>query len=146
MTDKKLRELQEKLKGLKKIQPQAIEEVTRLAQLGDFSENAEYQLAKGRMRGINNAILKLENQLRQAVIIAPRTQKDTVQLGNIVTVGFNGQEKTFQILGSSETDPKKGIISHNSPLGKALINKKINETAVVKLANKEVKYKILKIE
>ncbi len=146
MTSEKLAELQHKLNKLKKIQPQAVEEVKRLAELGDFSENVEYQLAKGRLRGINNAILRLDNQLHQAIIITPQIQKEVVQLGNTVTVENEGKQKIYQILGSSETDPKKGIISYNSPLGEALVGHKVSEVVTLKLAGKEAEYRILKIE
>lgn len=145
LTEKKAFELSEKLKRLKEIsRPRAAEEVKRLAELGDFSENAEYQLAKARLRGINNNILLLETQLNQAVIIKPQ-KTNTVQVGHLVTIeGKNGQ-KTYQILGSVETDPQKNIISRNSPLGAALLGRKVRDVIKIKLANKEVKYKILKI-
>lgn len=146
LTEAKFAELKNKLVRLKSARPQAAAEVARLAELGDFSENVEYQLAKGRLRGINSGILKLENQLNTAVIIAHSKQTDTVQIGHTVTVAVNGKEKTYQILGSSEADPGKGIISHNSPIGAALVGRKGGETVTVKLAGKEVMYKIIRVE
>ena len=145
MTEAKFAELQKKLEALKKKRPEAASEVTRLAELGDFSENVEYQLAKGRLRGINNRIMVLENQLNQAVIIT-RQKKGVVELGSTVTIESDGKEKTYQILGSSETDPGKGIISHNSTIGAALIDCKIGEIVKIKLANKEIEYKIISIK
>lgn len=146
LTEGKFGELKNKLDRLKNIsRPQAAAEVSRLAEMGDFSENAEYQLAKGRLRGINNAILKLENQLNNAVIISPK-QTGAVQAGNTVTVESGGKQKTYLILGSSETNPREGIISRNSPIGSALVGRGAGETVKVKLANKEVEYKIIKIE
>ena len=106
----------------------------------------EYQLAKGRLRGLNQGILNLEKQLNQAVIITPQKQTDTVQIGHYVTIQSDSNEKTYQILGSSETNPQKGIISHNSPIGSGLIGRKVGEVVKIKLANEEVEYKILKIE
>ena len=156
LTEGKILELKNKLDKLKNInQPRAIEEVKRLAELGDFSENVEYQLAKGRLRGINDGILKIENQLKHAVIISPQTQTDTVQIGHKVTVETGGKKKVYQILGSAETNPQKGIISHNSPIGAALIGKKVGE--VVKISaqggsasggkyGKEIAYTIVGIE
>lgn len=146
MSKDKFCELQNKIEKLKKSQPQAREEVSRLAQLGDFSENAEYQLAKGRLRGINNAILRLENQIHQAVVIEPQKKNSVVQIGNSVLVNFNNKEKTFIILGSSESDPQKGIISYSSPLGKLLLGKKVNDVVFLELKNKKIEYKILKIK
>ena len=147
VTEKKYQELNAKLEKLKNMsQPQAAAEVARLAELGDFSENAEYQIAKGRLRGINNSILRLEHQLHQAIIIRPLKQTDTVKIGHTVTVERNGKQNTYQLLGSSETDPQKGIISHNSPLGGALMGRMVGEIIAVKLADKEVDYKIVKIK
>ena len=146
MTKDKIVELQNKLNKLKKSQPSAASEVTRLAQLGDFSENAEYQHAKGRLRGINESILRLEHQLNHAEIIDTQTQKDKIELGNTVTVSVNHEEKKYKILGSTETDPKRGIISYNSPIGAALLGHRIGETVKISLADKNVEYQIIKIE
>ncbi len=146
ITRNKFIELEKDLERLKKIQPEAAADVSQLAELGDFSENVEYQLAKGRLRGINNAILKLETQLNQAEIILPIKDPDTIQLGTKVTV-FNGiVENFFLILGSEESDPKKNIISHLSPLGSALMGHEVGDIVKVGLANKAVEYKIIRIE
>ena len=126
--------------------PHAAAEVSRLAELGDFSQNAEYQIAKGRLRGINNRILTIENHLKQAVIIATPQQADTVKIGHTVTIVRDGLEKTYQILGSSESKPGQGIISYNSPLGAVLLGHAVGDSVTVTLGDKEVVYSILKIE
>lgn len=146
MTETKFDELRLELEQIKKKQPQAAAEVARLAELGDFSENAEYQLAKGRLRGINNAILRLDTQLHQAVIIPPPEQTETIQIGHTVTVESEGKQKTYQILGSSETKPEQGIISHHSPIGAALLGHGVGDEVKVRLANKEAVYRIVRIE
>ena len=115
----------ERLKNIK--QPKAIKEVKRLALDGDFSENHAYSMAKGRLRGMNQRILDIEDHLKRAIIIEPNSNTEEVGLGSQVEVKINNKIKVYQILGSSETDPKRGIISHNSPIGKALMNRKINE-------------------
>lgn len=147
LTEGKVLELKNKLDKLKNFtRPRAMEEVGRLAELGDFSENVEYQLAKGRLRGINDNIAKIENQLKQAVIIPGQKQTNTVALGHKVTVENNGGQKTYQILGSTETNPQKGIISHNSPIGAALIGHGVGEIIKIKIGDKETAYKIIRIE
>jgi len=146
LTEDKFNELRNKLERLKKIShPRAAEEVRRLAEMGDFSDNAAYSMAKGRLRGINQRILDLEDHLKGAVIIK-RNNADIVRLGNEVSVEVNGKQKTFLILGSSETDPNKGIISHNSPIGKALMGCKTGEMVKIKTKTGIAEYKILKIE
>ena len=144
-TAAKFDELKDKLEGLKKARPLAADGMRRLAEMGDLSENAAYQIAKGRLRGINDNITKLENLLNQAVIIAPKNDSDIVEIGNIVTVEMGGMRKTFTILGSSETDPLRGIISHHSPLGAALMGRKIGDVFFVQMGDKKISGKILSI-
>lgn len=142
LTQAKFDELENKLFALKQKRPQLAIEVSRLAELGDFSENVEYQLAKGRLRGLNHAMLKLENQLRQAIIISTPKKTGIVQIGSMVTVSNGKTEKTYQILGSSETDPQKGIISRSSPIGAALLGRKAGDTIEIILGGKTVTYTI----
>jgi transcription elongation factor GreA len=145
ITQEKFNELTRKLERLITItRPQAAAEVSRLAELGDFSENAEYQLAKGRLRGINSSILKIQHHLNNAIIFTPQSS-DRVQLGSRVTVTDGEQQKTFQIVGSSEINILKGIISHHSPIGAALMDHMVGETVIIKLAHKKITYTILTI-
>ncbi|MBU4216395.1 transcription elongation factor GreA [Candidatus Parcubacteria bacterium] len=147
ITAEKFHELTAKLEKLKKVsQPRAITEMKHSAADGDFSENAAYQIAKGRLRGINQRITDITDHLKRAVIIEHNQNKDRVELGHKVTVEVNGKEKTFLILGSAETNPDNNVISNNSPIGSALMGKKIGDRVQVHLATKIVEYKIIKIE
>lgn len=147
ITEEKFFEYKSKLDKLLNInRPKAIEEVKRLALLGDFSENVEYQFAKGRLRGINNRIVELENILKRAEIIKPNKNNNAVQIGHTVTLETNGKTKVFRILGSAEADPASGAISHQSPLGSILLGKKVGEKIGLKLKDKTVEYVILKID
>jgi transcription elongation factor GreA len=147
ITVEKYNELKNKLEKLKSFsQPNAIVEVKRLALDGDFSENAAYQIAKGRLRGINQRILEIENLLKRSIIIKPVNNNGVVRLGNHVTVRFSGKEKTYLILGSTETNPAAGIISHNSPLGSALMGRKVGDKIKMQLASKETEYIIIKVD
>ncbi len=146
MTQVKFVQLQNKLDRLKKSQPFAASEVSRLAELGDFSENAEYQMAKWKLRGINYAILTLESEIQEAQIIPSNDQQDSIQVGHIVTVQNGDKISIYQILGSSETNPQRGVISHHSPIGIALLGHKVGDVVVVNLASKNVEYKIINIK
>ena len=138
LTGEKLGELKNELERLQTVsQPRAITEVRRLAEMGDFSENAAYAIAKGRLRGINQRILELQDHLKRAVIIRPNKHTETVQLGSSVTVAINGRQQTFVILGSSETDPNAGVISHRSPVGAALMGRRAGDQVQFQLANKK---------
>jgi transcription elongation factor GreA len=137
--------LEKKLTMLKNKRPKAAAEVARLAELGDFSENVEYQMAKGRLRGINSRILKLEYEINHAEIIEPNKHSDTAEIGHRVTVSSDGVEKTYHILGSTETNPTQGIISHNSPLGGALLGKTVGSTFQIEIGGKKKEYTIIAI-
>ena len=146
LTTEKYNELKEKLLRFKRAHPLAVVEVKRLAEMGDFSDNAAYSIAKGRLRSINQRILELEDHLKRAIIIKPAKNTGVVTLGNRVTLSADGQEKTYQLLGSAETNPAAGIISHNSALGSALLEHRVGDKIKIKTANRECEYIIIKIE
>lgn len=147
MTQAKLDELKNNLnKLIDEVRPRLAKEVKRLSQFGDFSENTEYQIAKGKLRGINSKILKLEKETSEAKIIETNRKLSQVEIGALVTVEVSGTKKQYRILGSSETDPAAGVISYQSPLGKVLMNKKVGDVAIFEHNNQKTEYRILKIE
>lgn len=147
VTAEKLAELQADLLRLKnQVQPQLASEVKRLALMGDFSENAAYQIAKGRLRGINQRILDIQKQIDCAEIINTNIQGAVVKIGSLVTVEINNQSQQYRVLGSLETNPGSGVISYNSPLGQALLNKQAGDIVKFKSSERELEYKILKVE
>lgn len=145
MSQEKFDELSRKLAKLKADRPKAAADVSRLAELGDFSENVEYQLAKGRLRKINENILIIETHINQATVIQ-KTNTEVVEIGSIVTVEVDGKEKTYEILGSSETNPTKGIISHTSPIGAALIGHRVGDVVSIEIAKNKKGYLIKNIK
>lgn len=147
ITPAKAKELEKKLDYLKNVsRPHESAEVQRLALMGDFSENVGYQLAKGRLRGINQRILDIENQLKLSSIIAPIGKSEIVELGRMVTLKRRGQEKTYLILGSLETNPTAGIISYQSPLGSALLGHRVGDHIIWSVGDEEANGEIIKIE
>lgn len=146
ITGKKFDELKIKVEHLKKtVRPRLAAEVKRLALMGDFSENVAYSIAKGKLRGLNQRILDIEDLLKRAKIIKPQ-KSSQVQLGSIVTFELEKKEKTYKILGSVEANPDLGIISANSPIGKALISLRAGDEFILKTGNQEKQGKVLKIE
>lgn len=147
MTAKRYQELSAELEKLTKtVRPRLAEDVKKAASDGDFSENAAYQIAKGRLRGINQRITDIEELLKKAEIIQPSKNNLVVSLGSQITVESAGKTKIYTILGSEESDPSRGIISKSSPLGSALLGKNVGQSALVKLKDKAVEYKIIKID
>ncbi len=146
LTQAKYDELKARLDRLKKARPQLAEEVKKYASDGDFSENAAYQIAKGRLRGVNQGILELEDQLKRAIIIKPVKNTGCVGIGCTVTVNVESKQKTYAILGPVETNPSLGIISYKSPIGAALLGHKIGDRVEIKINDREVEFKIIRIE
>lgn len=122
ITEEGLEQLKRKLARLKAALPGYIEETMRTAAYGDRSDNAEYKDAKATLRRTRYQIFDIGEQIKQAVIIKSGVNASgKIGLGSIVTVEINGKKKTFQILGSQETNPTEGRISYKSPLGAALL-------------------------
>lgn len=145
LSEDKFKELKTKLERMKQKHPRLAAEVKRLALDGDFSENAGYQLAKGRLRGLNQRIMDLEKHLDTAIIIKPQAGAAIIEIGSTVEVEVNGKNKKFTIMGSTESDPLSGIISRHSPLGSALLNKGVGDKVAIGLKDKTVEYVIKKI-
>ncbi len=146
ITIKKLKELIDKLETTKKNRSYYMSEVSRLAEMGDFSENVEYQLAKGELRRINNKITILEHRINNAEIISPESNTDKISIGHKVKVKLSDDtEKYFTILGSSESRPSEGVISYTSPIGSALLGKCVGDEIEVPLPKSTIKMTVLKI-
>lgn len=136
-----------KLKHIETIDlPESILDVQKTAEFGDFSENAEYQEAKSRMRRLHAQVFSIKEKIKQAVVIESNVHLDgTVQLGSTVVLEANSAEKTFYIVGSHEANPAHGRISHLSPLGVRLIGHKIGDRINVPAAQGEIIYLIKNI-
>lgn len=113
--------------------PRVVNEVADAAALGDRSENAEYIFGKKKLREIDKRLGYLSGLLERLDPIPPaRNKSDRVRFGATVTVADeDGKEKTYQIVGEDEVDATHGKISMKSPLGKALLEKKVGDIAVV---------------
>jgi transcription elongation factor GreA len=117
-------------------------------QMGDLSENADYHKAKEDQGFLEGRIQELEYLVKNAIIIEDNQgPKDTVVVGAHVTVEEEGfPPETYHLVGAKEADPRNGKISNESPIGRALLGGKVNETVVAQTPNGELRLKILKIE
>jgi transcription elongation GreA/GreB family factor len=140
--------MQERLARLKASLPALAEEAQRTAAYGDRSDSAEYKEAKGLLRRTHRQIFSLEDQFKRVTIIpvGPNTS-GTVQLGCTVVLESPTAKTltTFQILGPYETSPGSGRISHQSPLGAALMGHAVGDTVSIETANGERTYRIVEI-
>lgn len=135
------------LKELKDVKrPEIIERIRRAKEFGDLSENAEYQTAKEDQSFMEGRILELELTLKHAVIAAKSQHGAMINLGNEVTVDLNGKSQMFKIVGATESDPNKGKISSESPVGSALLGHKVNDTFSIQTPGGEVKIKVTSVK
>lgn len=138
-------EIQSELDELKgKKLTDAIERVARARDFGDLSENAEYHAAKEELSFIEGRVEELENIIAKAEV-AGKGKKGSIDIGCKVTVLLNGKEHTYEIVGEWEADPLKKKISHTSPLGQALVGKKMGDAVEFQAPAGKVIYKIKKI-
>src|SRR5215203_941271 len=124
------RKLTDQVKHLKTIERPAVVEAIEVARAhGDLSENAEYHSAKERQGQIEASIGDLEDRVSRAQIIDPTTLSgDRIVFGATVTLLDDADKPIrYQIVGQTEADAKVGRISYNSPLGRALIGRKVGE-------------------
>lgn len=148
LTKEKFKELKNELDFLKTTRRKEVAENLEYAKsLGDLSENAEYQEARGEQATIEDRIIKIEMLLKSATLL-PDRHADTVDIGSTVMVRKDKEKEThkYHIVGSEEADSAVGKISNLSPLGKALLGKKKNETFTFKTPKGELEYTIVSIE
>lgn len=115
-------------------------------QMGDLSENADYHKAKEDQGFLEGRIQEIEAILRNSVLIENKGS-DTVSIGSHVTIqedGFDPEE--YYIVGPTEADPRHGRISHESPIGVALMNKKVGQIAEAETPGGKIKFKIIKVK
>jgi transcription elongation factor GreA len=103
--------------------PAITKRIAAAKELGDLSENAEYADAKDEQAFAEARVAELENILKYAEIVTPHGHGDAVAVGATVTVRSAEGERTYTLVGMSEADPAQARISHESPLGRALLGK-----------------------
>ena len=136
------------LKALREERPRIVDAIEEARAHGDLSENAEYHAAKERQGQVEASIGDLEDRVSRAQIIDPTTLSgDRIVFGATVTL-LDDDEKPvrYQIVGPYEADAKIGRISYNSPLGKALISRRVDDEIEVTVPSGDRFYVIKQIE
>ncbi|GFU04074.1 ATP synthase subunit alpha [Nephila pilipes] len=152
MTREGFENMQAELEKLKEEKPSVIQAISDARDQGDLSENAEYHAARERLGFIEGRIMEIESKLSHAEVIEVKNLSgDSVMFGATVTLSMlsdnNGEvEYVYKVVGEYEADVSKQLISTSSPLGSALIGKKVGEYVEVTVPNGEKLYKIVKIE
>jgi len=146
ITQEGLNGLKKELDYLKTVKMREIAELIRqTASFGDLKENFAYHDAKEKQAFLQGKILELGDKIRNAEVVEKR-QDNKVNLGSKVLISLDGEEEKVEIVGSGEADSLKGKISYESPLGKAIMNKSLNDEIRVQIGDNTLKCKILKIE
>ena len=145
-----LKKLEDELQDLKVNKRQEVaQKIKEAREQGDLSENAEYDAAKDEQRDIEARIDELEKILKNAeVVVEEDIDLEKISIGckvNVYDVEFD-EELEFFIVGSTEANSLQGKISNESPVGQALIGRKVGETVEVETQAGIIEYKILKIE
>lgn len=150
LTKEGLEELKKELEELIKVKrPTVLERVAQARNMGDLSENAEYVAARDELSFIDGRIEELEEILKQVVLIKGEGKKTgkkkIIELGSKVTLHVKGKKEVFTVVGEWEADPKEKKISHESPLGKALIGKTVGEKIEVEAPVGKISYTIAEV-
>ena len=151
LTQKGLDDLKSKLEFLETVRRnEVIEKIKVASSYGDLSENSEYDEAKNEQAKVEAEIADLTVMLQNAEVIdESKLSNDTVNLGSTVKVRIvtdrGEREKEYQILGSNEANPREGKISDDSPVGKALLGRKLGEEVDVTTPGGVAKYYVLEI-
>ena len=149
MTKEEKRKAEERLEYLTTVKrAEIIERIQEARSHGDLSENAEYDAARNEQAANEGEIAELDYQIKNAVIIEESDDNSVVHIGSCVTVYDDEleEEAAYTIMGTTEADPMKNIISNESPVGAALLRHKKGDRVTVKAPDGEYTLKILKIE
>ena len=145
LTKEGLEELKIELKELIDVKrPGVSKRIKNAREMGDLSENAEYQAAKEEQAFIEGRIAELEDIIKHGKV-QTNGSKDIVAVGSKITVHVDGSEQVFHLVGAPEADPVKGKISHESPLGAQLVGKRVGDQFEVDAPVGKLTYTILKI-
>lgn len=138
--------LQKELKNLLEVKkPQAVDRLSKARAMGDLSENSEYVAAKEDLALVEGRTQEVEEILKTAEVVTNHNGNHAVDVGVTVTVEADGKQDVFQIVGEFEADPMNKKLSHTSPIGKALIGKRVGEVVEVAIPAGKILYKILEI-
>lgn len=148
LTEEGLQKLKKELENLKTVKrPEVIKKIDTARQFGDLSENAAYHDAREEQGFIEGRILEIDNLLKNMEVVNTEgISTDSIQIGSHVKIDFGGVKQSVEIVGATESDPIKGMISYSSPLGDAMIDKRLDEEFEFEAPKGIIKCKILEIK
>lgn len=121
-------ELEKELAELISQRPAIAERIATARAFGDLSENQEYTDARAEQKTVENRILEIQETLKNSVLIKAPRKTDKVAIGSTVEITMGGKKFTYTVVGPVEANPLEGKISHESPIGKELLGRKVDES------------------
>jgi transcription elongation factor GreA len=147
MTQEGLNELKKELDELRsQKRPKAVDRLQTAREMGDLSENSEYTSARQDLDFMDERIEELEEKLRHAKVVSKSKTGKTVSFGSKATLKTGNQTVVYTIVGEGESDPAENKISHNSPLGEAVMDKRAGDSVQVNAPAGKVEYTVVKVE
>lgn len=144
ITESGKKELESELAELKGRRGAIADKIADARDYGDLSENAEYDAAREEQGLVESRIAEIEDILLNATIIAV-TKSSSVKLGSKVELKTGKKTVAYHVVGPVEADPLEGKISNESPIGLALMGKKIGDTATITTPKGDIKYEVVKV-
>lgn len=144
ITEAGKKELESELEQLKSRRGAIADKIADARDYGDLSENAEYDSAREEQGLVESRIAEIEDVLLNASIIAA-TKSSSVKLGSKVELKLGKKSVTYHVVGPVEADPLEGKISNESPIGLALMGKKIGDIAMITTPKGDIKYEVVKV-
>ncbi|HEY6569254.1 MAG TPA: transcription elongation factor GreA [Candidatus Limnocylindrales bacterium] len=141
-----LERLQAELAELHAERPGVIKRIATAREHGDLKENAEYHAAREEQGFLEGRIKALEAKLKVAQVVAPTERGQRVEIGSHVTLDEDGEETRLQVVGSAEANSREGRISSNSPVGAALMGRRVGDAVSIVTPGGEIRYKVLAID
>lgn len=145
LTKEGVDELQQELQTLVAERAAIADRIKTAREFGDLAENFEYSSARQEQERNEQRISELENILQNVEIIKVPKSDGKIVLGSRVKLRSNGNAKEFQVVGTVEADPLSGKISDESPIGQALLGKKVGDEVEIKTPAETIVYKIIEI-
>ena len=142
LTKDGVKELEQEVKTLNDAKPKVVEQLKSARSQGDLSENAAYHAARGELESMEVRIGEIEHILRNVEIIKAPKSNGAVKIGSTVELKTGEGKTTFKVVGSVEANPGEGKISDESPIGVALLGKKVGEDVEIQLPAGASVYKV----
>lgn len=141
-------DLEDELEHLRNVErPRVIERLHEVKNGADWMENTEQMMFEDELNFVDRRIQELEDMLANARMIEPDMDRNVVNIGDTVVIqDEEGEQETYRIIGVAEADPSKGLISNESPMGRALLQRHVGDEVIVQAPAGSMKFRIIAVK